>query len=61
MYFLGGKVESLEEVKARATPSERTLVWNMEVNKYAHIVTSPGSAGWVSPLEDQDVVLNVTF
>jgi hypothetical protein len=38
MYFLGGKVETLEEVKARATKDDRILVINMEGNGWKKII-----------------------
>jgi hypothetical protein len=58
MYFLGGKVETLAEVKARATEKERILVSNMECNKWKRIVTNDNSWRWTRPLEKDDVVLD---
>ena len=34
LYWLGGKIETLAEVKARATEKDRILVSNMEGNRY---------------------------
>ncbi len=57
MYFLGGKVETLAEVKARATDADRILVSNMEINGYDQIITNDNSWRWTQPLGKTDVVL----
>ena len=57
MYFLGGKVETLAEVKARATEKDRILVSNMEGNGYDRIITNDNSWRWTGPLGKDDVVL----
>lgn len=59
LYWLGGKVETLAQVKARATEKDRILVSNMECNKYERIVTNDNSWRWTMPLEKGDVVLDV--
>lgn len=61
MYYLGGKVETLEEVKARNDPNDRILISNMEGNGYKRIVTNTNSWKWTQPLHDDDVVLDVTL
>jgi|SRR5579872_800893 len=58
MYYLGGTVETLEEVKNRATGDERILVANMEGNGYEKIITSTNSWRWTQPLQPTDVVLD---
>lgn len=40
MYFLGGTVEALAEVKARATDNDRILISNMEGNGWDRVVTN---------------------
>ena len=57
LYYLGGKVETLEELKARATDDDRILVSNMEGNKWKRIITNNNSWRWTQPLNDTDVVL----
>lgn len=57
-YFLGGKVETLAEVKARATDKEQILVSNMECNHYDRIITNNNSWRWTQPLKADDVVLD---
>jgi hypothetical protein len=56
-YWLGGKVETLAEVKARATEKDRILVSNMEGNGYDRIITNDNSWRWTSPFEKDDVLL----
>jgi hypothetical protein len=58
MYYLGGKVETLSDVKARATKSDDILIRNMEGNHYEKIVTNDNSWRWSQPLEEGDVVLD---
>lgn len=59
MYYLGGKVETLEQVKARATEKDRILIRNMEGNGWHRIITNNNSWRWTQPLNDDDVVLDV--
>lgn len=58
MYYLGGKVETLDEVKARATDGDRILISNMESNGYERIVTNMNSWKWTQPLKPTDIVLD---
>lgn len=58
LYYLGGKVETLEQVKARATPKDRILISNMECNQWNKIITNDNSWSWSQPLSDDDVVLD---
>jgi hypothetical protein len=63
MYYLSGKVETLKQVKARATEKDHILISNMECNKWKRIVSNaPGSKGWhfCQPLEEGDVVLEMS-
>lgn len=60
MYYLGGKVETLRQVKARKDPKDKILISNMEGNGYKRIITNTNSWKWTQPLEDQDVVLDFT-
>lgn len=56
-YYLGGVVETLAEVKARATDKDRILIQNMECNGWKRIVTNTNSWTITQPLMDMDVVL----
>jgi hypothetical protein len=60
LYWLGGKVESLADVKARATDKDRTLISNMEINRWEFIVTNDNSWRWTLPLGPDDHVLEWT-
>jgi hypothetical protein len=58
MYYLGGKVETLEDVKRRNDPKESILRSNMECNGWDRIITNTNSWKWTQPLEPNDVVLD---
>lgn len=57
MHFLGGKVETLSEVEARATKKDEILLSNMRCNDIKRIITNTNSWKATFPLEDNDVVL----
>ena len=61
MYYLGGEILTLEQVKARNDPKDKTLISNMECNKWNRIVVNRNSWEWTQPLKDDDVVLGVSF
>jgi len=58
MYYLGGVVRTVEEVEAAAEPGERILLSNMQCNGYDRVITTNY---WTQPLNDGDVVLDVTL
>ncbi len=58
-YYLGGKVLTLEEVRAQS-PDEKILISNMESNGWKRVIKNTNSWSWVQPLEDDDVVLDYT-
>lgn len=57
MYYLGGVVETLEQVIARDDPKERILRSNMQANGWNRIITNTNSWKITRPLEPGDVVL----
>lgn len=57
LYFLGGKVETLEEVMARNLPDENILRSNMQCNGIKRIITNTNSWKVTMPLEKDDVVV----
>ncbi len=57
MYYLGGTVETLAQLKARATEKDEILVRNMEGNRWERIITNDNSWRWTQPLQPTDVVL----
>jgi hypothetical protein len=60
VYHLGGKVETLEEIKARNDPKDSILVSNMEGNGWGAVVVNTNSWKSVQPLREGDVVLDYT-
>ena len=59
MYYLGGRIETREEVEARNDPNERILRDNMRANRYERIVVNDNSWRWTQPLNDDDMVLDL--
>ncbi len=57
MHYFGVKVETLEQVKARATESDRILIGNMEGNGWDRIVTTTSGWRWTQPLGSDDIVV----
>ncbi len=58
LYYLGGQIETIDEVRARADPAERIMLSNMECNGWTRIITNTNSWRWTQPLKDGDVVLD---
>lgn len=57
IYFLGGEVLTLNEVKARNDPKDNILISNMESNGYDRIIVNTNSWKITLPLNKDDVVL----
>lgn len=57
MYYVGGEVETLEDVLERNDPGEAILRSNMTGNGYKRIWTSTKGWKWTQPLNDDDVVI----
>ena len=58
MYYLGGVVETLEEVEARATDDDRILISNMKSNGWSKIITNTNSWRITRPFLEDDVLLD---
>lgn len=58
MHYIGGKVETYDEVVARNSPDETILRDNMRINKYDRIWTSTEGWKWTQPLQVGDVVIS---
>lgn len=58
LYYLGGKIETLEEIIARDLPDERILRENMRCNGWARVIRNENSWRVTMPLNDTDVVLD---
>ncbi len=61
MYYLGGKILTVEDLKARNDPKETILISNMECNQWEKIVENCNSWKWVQPLRKDDTVLDFDF
>lgn len=59
-YYLGGRVETREEVEARNDPIESILRDNMRRNGYDKIIVNTNSWRFTSFLRDTDVILDFT-
>lgn len=61
MYYLGGQVFTLQEVKDRKNPKDRILISNMECNGWDKIIVNDNSWQWARPLKESDVVLDYSL
>lgn len=59
LYYLGGRIETLAEIEARADPKESILRSNMRCNGWDRVVVNDNSWRWTQPLQKGDVVLDV--
>jgi len=57
MYFLGGKILTLQDVIDRNDPEDRILISNMRGNKWDRVIVNDNSWRITQPLEEGDVVL----
>jgi hypothetical protein len=57
MYYLGGDVLTLEQLKAQNSPDDKILICNMEANKWDRVIVNTNSWKWTQPLEEGDIVL----
>jgi hypothetical protein len=58
LYYLGGKVETLEEIRRRNNPIESDMLSDMIENGWNRILINKETWKIVRPLEDEDIVLN---
>lgn len=57
MYYFGGDVLTLDEVKSKNDPHDRILISNMESNKFDKIIINTNSWKFTVPFHENDVVL----
>jgi hypothetical protein len=58
VYYLGGVVQTLAQIKAKNDPRDEILISNMECNRWDKVVTNTNSWRWTQPLQKGDVVLD---
>lgn len=59
-YYLGGRIETIEDVERRADPKESVLLSNMRCNRWDRIIVNDNSWRWTQPLQEGDVILDWT-
>lgn len=59
-YFLGGRIETLEEIEARNSPDDRILIGNMRSNGWNQVIVNDNSWRMTLPLQEQDTILDYT-
>jgi hypothetical protein len=57
-YYLGGKVETYEQIVKRNDPNERILRRNMEMNNYDKVIVNTNSWKFTAFLRENDVILD---
>lgn len=60
MYYLGGTIETLAEIKARNNPDDRILIANMEGNGWDRLITNTNSWKATQPFLEGDTLLEFT-
>ena len=60
MYYLGGTIRTIEQVRTDAKDDEDILLRNMEMNGYTRVITNNNSWKFTGPLKDDDIVLDST-
>jgi len=58
-YYLGGRIETIDDVRARNDPKDRILLLNMESNKWDRIIVNDNSWRSTKPLMPTDTILDV--
>lgn len=57
-YHVGGKIQSLAEIKAKEDANDRILIINMENNGYAHVITSETPWRSTRDLNKGDIIVD---
>lgn len=58
MYFLGGEVLTLKQIKKRNSPKDKILISNMENNGFNRVIINTNSYEFTQPLHNTDIVLD---
>lgn len=57
-YYLGGVIETVEQIEAKGDPSNKILLSNMRGNGWHCVITNTNSYRWTQPFQDGDVLLD---
>jgi hypothetical protein len=57
IYFLGGKILTLKDIKKRNDPKDSILISNMECNGYNEVIENTNSYRSTFPFKRNDVIL----
>lgn len=57
IYFLGGRIKTIEELILINDPKDEILIWNMKNNGYDRVIENMNSYKSTLPLTKDDVVL----
>jgi len=57
IYFLGGRIETLDEIKARNDPRDGNLIFNMKANGWGRVIVNDNSWRVTLPFTDIDTLL----
>jgi hypothetical protein len=57
MYYLGGEVYTVKQLKELNDPNNKILIENMECNGWERCIINTNSWKWTQPLEKDDIVL----
>ena len=58
MYYLHGKIKTVEELRAENNSQNRILISNMECNNWKRVVQNTRGYLWTMPLDENDIVLS---
>jgi len=59
MFYLGGKILTLQDIKNRNNPNDSILISNMEINKWYCVVENNNSWKTIQPLREDDIILDI--
>ena len=59
LYYLGGRIETRDQVMARNDPNEKILRSNMKINNIEKIIINDNSWRFTAELNKDDVILDV--
>lgn len=61
LYYLGGRIETWEEIEARNDPNEKVLRSNMRINNIDKVIVNNNPWRFTAALKEGDVVLDVNL